>query len=169
MVRLSKLTDYAFVLLARFAGDPAALRTAPDLATETRLPLPTVSKVLKQLARGGVLKSVRGKAGGYLLVRPPRLVSVSQVVHVMEGPLAMTECCLKAEPSPPRDSGCDLESSCAMKSHWRRINDAVEIALAGLSLADLASGAGDGAGEHARAAGGKRAQGRLVVLGDRRR
>lgn len=154
MVRLSKLTDYAFVLLARFAGEPARLRTAPDLATETRLPLPTVSKVLKQLARGGVLKSVRGKAGGYLLVRPPRSVSVSQVVHVMEGPLAMTECCLKPHGAPP--AGCDIEPDCMVKAHWRRINDAVEDALTGLSLADLAE-------ETAlpRTAG----QGRLVMLG----
>ena len=52
MVRLSKLTDYAFVLLARFAGDPAALRTAPDLATETRLPLPIRVIPLSAIATG---------------------------------------------------------------------------------------------------------------------
>ena len=70
MLRISKLTDYATVILARLAAEPERRFTAAQLAAETRLALPTVSKLLKQLHRSGLVQSTRGLHGGYLLARP---------------------------------------------------------------------------------------------------
>ena len=54
MIRMTKLTDYASVLMTFFARESDRAHNARDLAQETHLPLPTVSKVLKALARGGL-------------------------------------------------------------------------------------------------------------------
>ena len=71
MLRISKLTDYATVLLARLAARPQAQFTSAQLAAESHLATPTVSKLLKQLQRGGLVTSTRGVHGGYRLARPP--------------------------------------------------------------------------------------------------
>ena len=78
MLRITKQTDYGIVLLSRMAAEPARLFNAPELAAELGLPLPTVSKILKLLARDGVLASHRGVKGGYSLSRPPEAISVAE-------------------------------------------------------------------------------------------
>ena len=70
MLRLSKLTDYAVVVLARLARGGAAapsgpVQTAPGLAAGTGIAEPTVAKVLKMLAQAGLVEGVRGARGGY--------------------------------------------------------------------------------------------------------
>ena len=70
MFRMTKLTDYGIVLLTQFAAhDDRVAHTARELALETRLPLPTVGKLLKQLSHGGLLASQRGTKGGYVLAQ----------------------------------------------------------------------------------------------------
>lgn len=131
MLRISKLTDYATVLLAELARQPEACVPASQLADATGLEIPTVSKVLKTLAKGSVVSSVRGVNGGYRLARKPEAVSVADVVRAMEGPIALTECAL--------ESGlCSHEPRCHLRGNWQRIGFAVEQALQALSLADLA-------------------------------
>jgi len=92
MLRITKQTDYGIVLLSRMAAEPDRLFNAPELSAEAQLPLPTVSKILKLLARDGVLASHRGVHGGYSLARPPRQITVDQIVGSLEGRIAMTEC-----------------------------------------------------------------------------
>ena len=75
MLRISKLADYATVILARLAAEPERRFTAAQIALETHLAGPTVSKLLKQLHRQGLVLSTRGATGGYLLARPPAEVS----------------------------------------------------------------------------------------------
>ena len=87
MIRMTKLTDYASVLMTYFAKDPARPHNARDLASETHLPLPTVSKVLKSLARGGLLESHRGLNGGYALSRDASEISLADILTAMEGPM----------------------------------------------------------------------------------
>jgi DNA-binding IscR family transcriptional regulator len=70
MIRLGKLTDYGLVLMSQIARRPLIdLHTARGLAVECRLPLPTVSKLLKRLLQSGLLASHRGIKGGYSLAR----------------------------------------------------------------------------------------------------
>ena len=131
MIRLGKLTDYGLVLLTYMARSHAeSLHTARELAAESRLPLPTVSKILKQLLQSGVLVSSRGIKGGYALARDPREISISEVIADLEGPIALTECSTDL-------SGCDLEQCCPIKNNQRVINAAVRGALERLTLADL--------------------------------
>lgn len=132
MVRLSKLTDYGMVLMSCFARSRAgSLRTARNLAAESRLPLPTVSKLLKQLLQSGLLVSHRGIQGGYCLAREPREISLAEIIAALEGPVALTECSTDA-------SGlCDLEACCAIKQNQQLISQAVRGVLSKLMLSDL--------------------------------
>jgi FeS assembly SUF system regulator len=132
MFKLSKTTDYGIVLMARLARDPLGTpQNARELAAGSDLPVPMVSKVLKALAREGLLASQRGSKGGYRLARPPEELSVSEMIRVLEGPVALTECALAP-------SICEHETLCAVREPWQLISRVVERALADVSLADLA-------------------------------
>ncbi len=131
MIRLSKLSDYGILLMTRFAVD-GAVHTARELADHTGVPLPTVSKVLKALAREDLLASHRGVKGGYNLARPAREISVAQIISVFE-PIAMTEC------TSIGPSFCELEPTCPVRGNWQKIGLAIRNALADLTLADMAN------------------------------
>jgi FeS assembly SUF system regulator len=132
MVRIEKLTDYGLVLLTCIAKTPeTSLRTARDLAEETSLPQPTVSRLLQDLLRGGLLVSQRGIHGGYRLAKPPRDISIASVIVALEGPIRLTVC------SSDTAGACDLEDHCSIRGNQRVINAAVRGVLEQLSLADL--------------------------------
>jgi FeS assembly SUF system regulator len=130
MLRVSKLTDYATVVMTCLAESSDEVLSAQLLAERARLETPTVSKVLKQLAGAGLVDSWRGVNGGYRLARDPSNISVADIVTAMEGPIGMTECCAH--------SGlCDHESHCGVRVNWQRISDAIRSALEGVTLADM--------------------------------
>ena len=136
LFRLSKITDYGVVLLAHLAGrnadaDPQSPHAAREVALEVDLPLPVVSKVLKSLARQGLLESHRGSKGGYSLTRSAAEITVSEIVGALEGPVALTECNL----GPHR---CEHEVGCPVRGPWQVINRVVQAALDRVTLADIA-------------------------------
>lgn len=131
MIRITKQTDYGIVLLTHLAGTPERQVNAPELAGETRLPLPMVSKILKLLVREGILASHRGVKGGYSLARPAEEISMSEVISALEGPIAITECI-------DDNSGCSHEPFCAVRGRWHRINRALREALEEITLAEMA-------------------------------
>lgn len=130
MLRISKLTDYGTVVLAELARAEAGLVSAADIAGTTGLGLPTVSKLLKMLARAGLVTSVRGPRGGYRLAREPERITAAAVIDSLEGPVSITEC-------SGQESRCDIEAVCRVGGTWQRINLAIMSALEEISLADL--------------------------------
>src|SRR5690606_8098214 len=91
---------------------------------------PTVSKVLKMLSDACLVNSLRGAEGGYRLARPAAEISVADVIAAMEGELAMTECC--------ESSGlCAIDSLCAMRENWRKINKMVHALLSRFTILDM--------------------------------
>ena len=132
MLRISKLTDYGVVLSTHLASCVDAVAVS-DLASETQIPAPTVSKVLKHLTRAGVVESQRGAKGGYKLARSPADIGVHEVIAALEGPIAVTECS-----DDTADSNCEYETNCGVRANWQRINVAVQQALAEITLADMA-------------------------------
>jgi FeS assembly SUF system regulator len=132
MIRMSKLTDYAIVILAHLARSTGTL-TAQDLAGRSRVPLPTVSKLCKELSKAGLVISHRGRHGGYGLARPPEQISVAEIVEALEGPIALTECA-----QPGLLPTCDLDAICPAKATWDPVSRAIQGALANLPLSALA-------------------------------
>jgi FeS assembly SUF system regulator len=131
MFKLGKLTDYGTVVMTALAVRPEMLRNAHELAAETHVAAPTVAKLLKQLAKGGLVESIRGAHGGYRLARPPARITVADVVSALEGPIALTQCAV-------HEGGCSIESHCGVRGNWRLINAAISQALASVTLAQMA-------------------------------
>ena len=130
MLRVTRLTDYATVVLTVLAARPDAVLSAPELAERSGLEPPTVAKVLKPLAAAGLVAGFRGANGGYRLARPADAISLVDIVEAMEGPLGMTECSVHS-------GQCGIEHSCGVRANWRRIDDVVADALRGVSLAQM--------------------------------
>ncbi len=129
MLRVSKLTDYATVVMTCLAAGDGVM-SAQALAERARLEVPTVSKLLKQLAQAGLVASTRGINGGYQLARTPERITIADVVTAMEGPIGMTECSAHA-------GLCGHEPRCGVRVNWQRINHAIAGALASVTLADM--------------------------------
>ena len=129
MLRVSKLTDYATVVMTCLAAGDGVM-SAQALAERARLELPTVSKLLKQLAQAGLVASTRGINGGYRLALAPERITIADVVTAMEGPIGMTECSAHA-------GLCGHEPHCGVRVNWQRINQAIAQALADVTVADM--------------------------------
>lgn len=130
MLRLSKLTDYATVILSFMARDGKPVHAAMEIAAATGIALPTVSKILKLLVNAEVLSSTRGAKGGYALASEPERITVAAVICALEGPIALTECSISHQ-------GCEQASGCGIRSNWSVINQAIHDALESVTLADL--------------------------------
>ena len=130
MLRVSRLTDYATVVMTCIAAHPDDVLSTAQIADETHLELPTVSKLLKSLGHAGLVESFRGVNGGYRLARPAQAISLADVVEAMEGPIGMTECGVT-------EGQCEREAQCGVRGSWQRINSVLDNALRAVSLADM--------------------------------
>lgn len=140
-MRLTHLADYAVVLMTAAARRGEAVRlSSADLAQETGVPLPTAQKLMGNLATAGLLNSVRGAGGGFMLARPVTEISLADIVEAVEGPIAMTMCSGSDEPSE-----CALDAHCRVKPHMGIVSNAVRGALGAVSLEQLCAPAQAGA------------------------
>src|SRR5579872_4003045 len=130
MLRLSKLTDYAVVVLVRLSREEG-VQTSPGIAVATGIPEPTVAKVLKTLAAGGLVASQRGARGGYRLLRSLAAIPVADVIGAVDGPIALTAC---VDGSAVE---CESRGLCPMHGRWDPVNEAIHQALTGITLADM--------------------------------
>ncbi|HRK98404.1 MAG TPA: SUF system Fe-S cluster assembly regulator [Alphaproteobacteria bacterium] len=132
MIKLSKLSDYAIVVLSQLAADQGRLYTAAVLAQQTGIPEPTVAKVLKLLSRREIVNSMRGVKGGYAMTRIPSQVTVTELIEALEGPISITSCAdIEVETS------CHIAGLCPMRGSWHKVNVAVKSALNEVFLSDL--------------------------------
>ena len=131
MLRISRLTDYATVILATLAERPERVQTAAALAEQTHIAAPTVSKLLKQLQRTGLVTSTRGLHGGYQLAKPASQISAAAILDALEGPVALTDCAVG-------HGNCEIEETCQVGRVWQRLNLVIRRSLYEVSLAQLA-------------------------------
>lgn len=132
MLKVSKLADYAIIILASLAShrndEP---KSVSIIAKESRLPEPTVSKVLKLLAKEEIVRSIRGMQGGYILVNAPENIKIIEIINAIEGPVALTACVEGAKQE------CDFELQCPIKGRWDQVNTAIKQALENVKLVDM--------------------------------
>ncbi len=131
MLKLSKLTDYATVVLSYMAKDPVNMHASQEISESTGIALPTVSKILKLLVKAKVLTSVRGAKGGYFLARAPEKITVATVINALEGPIALTECSVS-------HINCGHAAGCDIQGNWDLINQKILKLLEAVTLADMA-------------------------------
>ena len=131
MLKLSKMTDYAVVILADMARQGEVMQSAHSLAQNTKLPEPTVSKILKLLTKHNILTSMRGANGGYKLNKNPKEINMADVIAATDAPLALTDCVEGGSQC------CDLAKNCSVKGQWNPVNAAMQSALENVSLKQM--------------------------------
>jgi FeS assembly SUF system regulator len=127
MLRMSKLADYGTVILTTLLQRPEQTQSAAEIAAAIRVPVTTVSKILKIMTREGLVMSLRGAKGGYTLARPPDQISMAEIIEVMDGPIGMTECSITP-------GLCHQEVGCPVRANWQRVNQIVLRALQQVTL-----------------------------------
>ncbi len=130
MLKISRLADYATVIMHYLAGHTGRMHSAAHIAEATKLSTPTVSKLLKQLNEGGLVSSVRGSSGGYQLARPAEQISLVAMIAAVDGQPAVTQCADTHET-------CVHNQVCGLRGHWQFINQVIVNVLENLTLADL--------------------------------
>ncbi|MEP7313933.1 MAG: SUF system Fe-S cluster assembly regulator [Pseudomonadota bacterium] len=131
MLRISKLTDYATVILGALATQPDRQQTAAEIAARIHVGAPTVAKLLKQLHGANLVDSSRGLRGGYRLSRPASEISAAAILDALEGPVALTECATQHK-------HCDIEGTCSVGGAWQHVSLAIRRSLEEITLAELA-------------------------------
>jgi len=130
MLKVGRLADYGVLILHHLGRVTPARLSVETLAQLTRVPLPTVRKVMRFLTDAELVISKRGPTGGYQIARAPSAISLADAIAAVEGPPALTECCAET-PS------CDLLEHCELASRWPGVNTIVLRVLERTSLADL--------------------------------
>ncbi len=131
MLRLSKMTDYGVLLMSELAKDTQAVQRAPDLAGTTHIPQTTVRKVMTALIQAGMVESIRGVNGGYRLQRAPEEITVRELIHCLEGNIALTDC------ESNGGKTCEQQDVCGTRKNWLKINQAMRDALQNITLNDM--------------------------------
>jgi Rrf2 family protein len=104
------------------------------IAVEANVPRKFLELILADLRDAGLLHSHRGKMGGYMLARPAHLISLGEIIRVIEGPLALVPCVSRTAYRPCKD--CKSEADCAIRHAMARVRDETARILDGTSLAD---------------------------------
>ena len=131
MIKISRLADYAVVILETLGRGDSSVMTASSLALQSFLPEPTVAKILKMLAKAEILESSRGAHGGYRLAAVPSEITVASIIAAVDGPIALTACV------DDKADSCGFEGSCRVKGRWNMVNLTIRDALEGVTLADM--------------------------------
>lgn len=130
MLRISKMADYGTVILTAMAHEPERTRNAVEIGTVTHLPVPSVSKILKIFVREGLVVSLRGAKGGYMLSRPPAEISTAQILTAIDGPIGLTECSVTP-------GLCSRETGCPVRGNWQGVNRVMIQALEQITLEQM--------------------------------
>lgn len=133
MLRLSKKADYALIALSYMAGPgQRPIVTAREIAERHSIPVELLAKVLQRLVRVGVLTSIQGINGGYRLAKPPRALSVAQVVEAVDGRLMLTAC-------DDESDSCYQFGKCSIRDPLHRIRARIVAELEACSIEELAA------------------------------
>lgn len=131
MIKISKLADYAVVILSTLSRADHVMLSVNALSTMTHIPEPTVAKVTKLLSKAGIIESIRGSKGGYKLNKSAQDLSVLEIIEAIDGPVSLTDC---VDHGP---DNCTLSQSCPSIGRWEKVNNVITDALGDLSLNDM--------------------------------
>lgn len=130
MIRITKESEYAFLLLSALLRQNNEPKSAVTLASATNLAIPMTGKVLKRLVKGDILRSARGAYGGYQLSRRPEEISALEVVQAIEGSPELVACV-------HGEATCALAQICNISPFWQQLNEEINQLLAQRTLADM--------------------------------
>ena len=139
MLLFNRKTEYALIAIEhmiRKNQDGDAITSTREIAQTYHIPNPILAKVMQKLGSKGLIKSLQGTKGGYVLAKQPEDISVAHVVEVFEGPWAVAECFRDEKITCPQWDGC------LIKSPLYDLNHKIYNLLTQTSVADLCVGQG---------------------------
>jgi Rrf2 family protein len=101
-----------------------------DISRRTGVSVKYLEQLIRQLKKGGILKSVRGPKGGHYLARDPKDINMGEVVELLEGGINLVECVNNPE-------CCEKSPTCRMRKVWSEATWALVDVLRGISVADI--------------------------------
>lgn len=133
MFRVNRQTDYAIRVVLALARRPEGARVAASvLGEEMLIPRAFLSRIVAQLAEGGLIKTFAGRNGGLQLARPAGEMTLRQVIEIIEGPFLLSECMLG-------ENACPFEHQCPVRGRWSRLQRAILDELERTTFAELAA------------------------------
>jgi Rrf2 family protein len=145
MLRLSKKADYALIAMKHLAlnagrveartregGAGAPSTSAREIAEQYDIPIELLAKVLQRLVRTGLLVSTQGTRGGYTLSRPPKSISIADVIQAIDGPFTVTACSTEK-------NDCEQYSKCSVRDPLWQIRERIVAALGTVTLSEMAA------------------------------
>ena len=136
MLSLSKRVDYALIALAHLAERPGGIAPAREIAQAYDLPLPLLMNILKELHQHGMVRSVRGTKGGYVLEVNPGRVTLYDLIVMLEGSVQTTECAADAHAAGEQCT-CRVEPLCPVQAPLRALHERLVRFLRDVKLSDV--------------------------------
>lgn len=136
MIHFNRKTEYALLAIehmVRKSSTEGAVTSTREVAQTYHIPYPLLGKVMQRLAGKGMIKSVHGTKGGYVLVKRPNDITVADVVEIFDGPFAVAECLRDEKITCPQWDGC------LIKDPFYELNHKIYTLLVQTTVADLAS------------------------------
>ena len=135
MLKLTKKTEYALIAMTHLARQPGAQVSARDLAGDYNIPADLLAKVMQQLQGAGLITSHQGSHGGYTIACAPGQVKLSDLITLMEGPLAFIDCMKHGD--KPHEDDCEQYKNCTIIGPLQMINRKIKDVLDSYTLLDL--------------------------------
>ena len=133
MLRLSKKADYALIAMKHLAQkQDATSASAREIAGAYDIPNELMAKVLQKLVRTGLLRSLQGTRGGYVLGKASRMITVGDIIEAIDGPFSVTACSTEK-------TTCEQYGKCSIRDPLWRIKELIVAALGTVSLAVMAA------------------------------
>ncbi|UCB51748.1 MAG: RrF2 family transcriptional regulator [Candidatus Zixiibacteriota bacterium] len=110
--------------------DPVTIR---EVSERQQMSVTYLEQILHKLKKAGIVKSIRGARGGYVLARERDKITVCQVITALDGPIAISHC----DFPEMREKSCVGPSACVSRTLWKKLEDLIEDALSNVTLADM--------------------------------
>ena len=130
-MKINRLTDYATLLMCEMVDDKDKIVSAKHLSEKTKIAEPTVVKLLKMLAKKGLITSYRGNLGGYKLAKESSAIKIFDIIIAIEGDISLTLCGMNSH------NACDYNTGCKVKHGWGKLNNLFMQALQDFTIQDF--------------------------------
>lgn len=118
-----------FDLAQHFGEGPISLKS---IAERQEISEHYLEQLISGLRKAGLVKSVRGAQGGYVLGREPGKMTIGNVIRVLEGPIAPVDCVAEEDPEC-----CSKADYCVTRTVWEKVRDSIAEVLDSITLEDM--------------------------------
>lgn len=131
MIKISKQADYAFQLIVELAKlEKNASLSLNKFSLQSSISFLFLQKIAKSLREANIIRSIKGKNGGYMLIKSPKKISIKEVLEAVEGQYNTVDCAGSVK-------GCKRNEKCRLKPGFKRINKQINEYFTHLKVIDI--------------------------------